>query len=64
MPRQFSAARLRRSASFLRLTGITVAVSTRCCRNFAVHGRQRRIGKPNPAVPGRWAGWRTIFWSC
>jgi hypothetical protein len=26
MPRQFSAARLRRSASFLRLTGVTVAV--------------------------------------
>lgn len=64
MARQFSAARLRRSASFSRLTGISVAVFDTMLAQLRGSWDAEQAGKPSPAVPERWGGRKITSWSC
>ncbi len=58
MSRPFSAARLRASASFVRLTGVSVATFDSMLKQLAGPWDKAQRRKANPAVPGTLAVWK------
>jgi len=61
MARAFSAARLRASASFVRLIGVSVATFDGMLKQLVAPGTRFSVARPNLVVPGTLAVWKITF---